>query len=125
MQSQSHHNPTPYIPFALISLSLFNTAGNMSNEIVPVDDPIEEPKPNKKPVVHYEDEGSEGVIKSLPYYGEGSSSGSGGYVSAVFNSESLPSTLASEIQRFLRVANMLEWKAPRVAYLCKYRYLQI
>ncbi|MBA0654649.1 hypothetical protein Goklo_021614, partial [Gossypium klotzschianum] len=85
----------------------------MSNEIVRVDDPIEEPKPNKKPVVYDEDEGSEGVIKSLPYYGESSSSGSGGYVPEVFNSESLPSTLTSEIQRFLRVANMLEWKAPR------------
>ncbi|MBA0771153.1 hypothetical protein Gotri_019667 [Gossypium trilobum] len=97
----------------------------MSNEIVPVDDPIEEPKPNKKPVVYDEDEGSEGVIKSLPYYGESSSSGSGGYVPEVFNSESLPSTLTSEIQRFLRVANMLEWKAPRVAYLCRFHAFEI
>ncbi|KAK8272610.1 hypothetical protein V6Z12_D11G345800 [Gossypium hirsutum] len=97
----------------------------MSNEIVPVDDPIEEPKPSKKPVVYDEDEGSEGVIKSLPYYGESSSSGSGGYVPEVFNSESLPSTLTSEIQRFLRVANMLEWKAPRVAYLCRFHAFEI
>ncbi|KHG23373.1 Putative callose synthase 8 -like protein [Gossypium arboreum] len=97
----------------------------MSNEIVPVDDPIEEPKPNKKPVVYDEDEGSKGVVKSLTYYGESSSSGSGGYVPEVFNSESLPSTLASEIQRFLRVANMLEWKAARVAYLCRFHAFEI
>ncbi|PPR85201.1 hypothetical protein GOBAR_AA35494 [Gossypium barbadense] len=97
----------------------------MSNEIVPVDDPIEEPKPNKKPVVYDEDEGSKGVVNSLTYYGESSSSGSGGYVPEVFNSESLPSTLASEIQRFLRVANMLEWKAARVAYLCRFHAFEI
>ena len=96
----------------------------MSNEIVPVD-PIfeEEPKRNKQPVISHEDEDEEeeeskGAMRSLTY-GESSSSGSGGYVSEVFNSEKLPPTLASEIQSFLRVANMLEWKAPRVAYLCK------
>ncbi|XWS10813.1 hypothetical protein CRYUN_Cryun38cG0030100 [Craigia yunnanensis] len=99
----------------------------MSNEIVPVD-PIfeEEPKRNKQPVISHEDEEEEskGVTRSITY-GESSSSGSGGYVSEVFNSEKLPPTLASEIQRFLRVANMLEWKAPRVAYLCRFHAFEI
>ncbi|KAK6230869.1 hypothetical protein QUC31_002387 [Theobroma cacao] len=92
----------------------------MSNEIVPVD-PIfdEEPKPNKQPTIsHGEKEESKGVTRSLTY-GESSSCRSGRYVSEMFNGERLPPTLASEIQSFLRVANMLEWKAPRVAYLCK------
>ncbi|GMI65572.1 glucan synthase-like 4 [Hibiscus trionum] len=97
----------------------------MSNEIVPVE-PIEEPRLDKRPVLYYEDEGegSKGGMRSLTY-GESSSSGSGGYVPEVFNSESLPSNLASEIQRFLRVANMLEWKAPRVAYLCRFHAFEI
>ncbi|XP_039040472.1 putative callose synthase 8 isoform X1 [Hibiscus syriacus] len=99
----------------------------MSTEIVPVDDPIEEPcRPEKRPVVYREEEegeGTKGVIRSITY-GESSSS-SGGYVPEVFNSESLPSNLASEIQRFLRVANMLEWKAPRVAYLCRFHAFEI
>ncbi|XP_022717420.1 putative callose synthase 8 isoform X2 [Durio zibethinus] len=98
----------------------------MSNEIVPVD-PIfeEEPKTNKKPIIaQEEEEESKGVTRSLTY-GESSSSGSGGYVSEVFNSERLPPTLASEIQKFLRVANMLEWKAPRVAYHCRFHAFEI
>jgi callose synthase len=35
-----------------------------------------------------------------------------------FDSERLPTVFASEIQRFLRVANLLEREEPRVAYLC-------
>ncbi|KAK6229181.1 hypothetical protein SCA6_018132 [Theobroma cacao] len=98
----------------------------MSNEIVPVD-PIfdEEPKPNKQPTIsHGEEEESKGVTRSLTD-GESSSSRSGRYVSEMFNSERLPPTLSSEIQRFLRVANMLEWKAPRVAYLCRFHAFEI
>lgn len=95
----------------------------MSNEIVLVDDPIveEEPRRNKRPIISHDDEEEEESrrVPRLLTYGESSSSGSGGYVSEVFNSERLPPTLAAEIQRFLRVANMLEWRAPRVAYLCK------
>ncbi|XVF18396.1 hypothetical protein REPUB_Repub11eG0018000 [Reevesia pubescens] len=106
----------------------------MSNEIVPVDPIFEEElkQPNKQPVISHEDEeeeeeeegGRKGFTRSLTY-GESSSSGSGGYVSEMFNSERLPPTLASEIQRFLRVANMLEWKAPRVAYLCRFHAFEI
>jgi callose synthase len=40
-----------------------------------------------------------------------------------FDSERLPTVFASEIQRFLRVANLLEREEPRVAYLCKYFFL--
>ncbi|XVF18390.1 hypothetical protein REPUB_Repub11eG0017400 [Reevesia pubescens] len=99
----------------------------MSNEIVPVDPIFEEEL--KQPVISNEDEedeegGRKGFTRSLTY-GESSSSGSGGYVSEMFNSERLPPTLASEIQRFLRVANMLEWKAPRVAYLCRFHAFEI
>ena len=36
-----------------------------------------------------------------------------------FESERLPPTLAAEIQRFLRVANLVEMDEPRVAFLCK------
>ncbi|WJX67987.1 Putative callose synthase 8 [Trifolium repens] len=36
-----------------------------------------------------------------------------------FDSERLPTVFASEIQRFLRVANLLEREEPRVAYLCR------
>lgn len=36
-----------------------------------------------------------------------------------FDSEKLPVSLVSEIQRFLRVANLIETEEPRVAYLCK------
>jgi callose synthase len=36
-----------------------------------------------------------------------------------FDSERLPPVFGSEIQRFLRVANLLEREEPRVSYLCK------
>ncbi|CAH8260508.1 unnamed protein product [Arabidopsis lyrata] len=39
------------------------------------------------------------------------------YVWEPYDSEKLPETLASEIQRFLRVANLVESEEPRVAYL--------
>lgn len=37
-----------------------------------------------------------------------------------FDSERLPTIFGSEIQRFLRVANLIEREEPRVAYLCKF-----
>lgn len=37
-----------------------------------------------------------------------------------FDSERLPATLASEIQRFLRIANLVESEEPRIAYLCEF-----
>lgn len=41
------------------------------------------------------------------------------YVPEPFESERLPPSLASDIQRFLRVANLIEIEKPRIAYLCK------
>lgn len=41
------------------------------------------------------------------------------HVPEPFESERLPASLASEIQRFLRVANLIESDEPRIAYLCK------
>lgn len=41
------------------------------------------------------------------------------HVTEPFDSEKLPVTLVSEIQRFLRVANLIEVDEPRVAYLCE------
>lgn len=41
------------------------------------------------------------------------------YVPEPFDSERLPTVFASEIQRFLRVANLLGKEEPRVAYLCE------
>jgi callose synthase len=36
-----------------------------------------------------------------------------------FESERLPPSLASEIQEFLRIANLVGGEEPRIAYLCK------
>lgn len=41
------------------------------------------------------------------------------HVPRPFESERLPVSLAPEIQRFLRVANLIEQREPRAAYLCK------
>lgn len=43
------------------------------------------------------------------------------YVPEPFESERLPPTLESGIQRFLRVANLIEREEPRIAYLCKFK----
>ncbi|MCL7039528.1 hypothetical protein MKW94_029530 [Papaver nudicaule] len=37
-----------------------------------------------------------------------------------FESEKLPPTLVSDIRKFLRVANQIEFESPRVAYLCRF-----
>ncbi|KAL8512379.1 hypothetical protein ACS0TY_018750 [Phlomoides rotata] len=42
-----------------------------------------------------------------------------------FDSEKLPVTLVSEIQRFLRVANLIEIDEPRVAYLCRFHAFEV
>ncbi|KAL1299856.1 hypothetical protein HN51_044400 [Arachis hypogaea] len=51
--------------------------------------------------------------------------GSGEYVPGPFDSERLPSVFASEIQRFLRVANIIGKEEPRVAYLCRFHAFEI
>ncbi|KAA8526709.1 hypothetical protein F0562_009062 [Nyssa sinensis] len=47
------------------------------------------------------------------------------YVPGPFDSEKLPVTLVSEIQRFLRVANSIEFEEPRVAYLCRFHAFEV
>ncbi|PON83360.1 Glycosyl transferase [Trema orientale] len=42
-----------------------------------------------------------------------------------FESERVPPTLAAEIQRFLRVANLVEIDEPRVAFLCRVHAFEI
>ncbi|KAL0399594.1 UNVERIFIED_CONTAM: putative callose synthase 8 [Sesamum radiatum] len=47
------------------------------------------------------------------------------HVPEPFDSEKLPITLVSEIQRFLRVANQIEIDEPRVAYLCRFHAFEV
>ena len=56
--------------------------------------------------------------RSKPRYTRSITSGRE-YVPEPFDSEKLPVTLKSEIQRFLRVANLIDAQEPRVAHLCK------
>ncbi|KAE8124605.1 hypothetical protein FH972_019472 [Carpinus fangiana] len=42
-----------------------------------------------------------------------------------FESERLPPSLASEIQEFLRVANLVGGEEPRIAYLCRFHAFEI
>lgn len=64
---------------------------------------------------HGSDHNSNGTT---PYYMKSITSGRD-YVPEPFNSEKLPVTLKSDIQRFLRVANLIDAQEPRVACLCK------
>ncbi|GLU17718.1 hypothetical protein SLE2022_340740 [Rubroshorea leprosula] len=57
-------------------------------------------------------------------YGDCSSS-SQEYVPEPFDSERLPQSLASEIQRFLRVANLIDSEEPRIAYLCRFHAFEM
>ncbi|KVH93112.1 1,3-beta-glucan synthase subunit FKS1-like, domain-1 [Cynara cardunculus var. scolymus] len=50
-----------------------------------------------------------------PFYIRSITSGNDEYVPEPFDSEKLPVTLKSEIQRFLRVANLIDAQEPRVA----------
>ncbi|OWM88549.1 hypothetical protein CDL15_Pgr002316 [Punica granatum] len=47
------------------------------------------------------------------------------YAPQPFESEKLPVTLARDIQRFLRVANLIEPEEPRIAYLCRFHAFEI
>ncbi|XP_075498077.1 putative callose synthase 8 isoform X2 [Primulina tabacum] len=47
------------------------------------------------------------------------------HVPEPFDSEKLPVTLVSEIQKFLRVANQIEVEEPRVAYLCRFHAFEV
>ncbi|KAK4383573.1 putative callose synthase 8 [Sesamum angolense] len=46
-------------------------------------------------------------------------------VAEPFDSEKLPVTLVSEVQRFFRVANQIEIDEPRVAYLCRFYAFEV
>ncbi|CAN8259363.1 unnamed protein product [Cochlearia groenlandica] len=94
----------------------------MSHEIVPVEEPIDFPSTSySRPVLgrddspqrdHHRDE----FTRSLTFRE---------HVSEPFDSERLPATLASEIQRFLRIANLVESEEPRIAYLCRFHAFEI
>ncbi|XP_010502100.1 PREDICTED: uncharacterized protein LOC104779430 [Camelina sativa] len=47
------------------------------------------------------------------------------FVWVPYDSEKLPETLASGIQRFLRVANLVESEEPRIAYLCRFYTFEV
>ncbi|XP_019101818.1 PREDICTED: putative callose synthase 8 isoform X3 [Camelina sativa] len=92
----------------------------MSHEIVPVD-PIDVPSTSySRPVLGDDDDSPERhqFTKSLTFREHVSSS-------EPFDSERLPATLASEIQRFLRIANLVESEEPRIAYLCRFHAFEI
>ena len=73
-----------------------------------------------EPIIEAESDHAAPIASSIA-----STSGSGSNVRGVdynpepFESERLPVSLASEIQRFLRVANSIEREEPRIACLCK------
>ncbi|RID63686.1 hypothetical protein BRARA_E02670 [Brassica rapa] len=90
----------------------------MSHEIVPVD-PIDIPSTSySRPAQGREDspEREHQYTRSLTFRE---------HVSEPFDSERLPATLASEIQRFLRIANLVESEEPRIAYLCRFHAFEI
>lgn len=86
----------------------------MSHEIVPVD-PIDLPSTSySRPITSPQDSPEHHhhhYTRSLTFRE---------HVSEPFDSERLPATLASEIQRFLRIANLVESEEPRIAYLCEF-----
>ncbi|KAK1591245.1 hypothetical protein Q3G72_004616 [Acer saccharum] len=97
----------------------------MSHEIVPAD-PIHEEiyhyysSPNASPISSH---GTESHNLTIPFTRSLTSGRQ--HVPEPFDSERLPSTLASDIQRFLRVANLLETDEPRIAYLCRFHAFEV
>ncbi|XP_031116196.1 putative callose synthase 8 isoform X1 [Ipomoea triloba] len=57
------------------------------------------------------------ITRSITYWPE--------HAPEPFDSEKLPVTLASDIQRFLRVANQIQLEEPRVAYLCRFHAFEV
>ncbi|KAL5736702.1 hypothetical protein ACOSQ2_031490 [Xanthoceras sorbifolium] len=97
----------------------------MSHEIVPAD-PIDDEiiyydPPDALPISSHESESSDNTTipftRSLTWGRE--------HVPQPFDSERLPPTLHSDIQRFLRVANLIETDHPRIAYLCRFHAFEI
>ncbi|XP_021902223.1 putative callose synthase 8, partial [Carica papaya] len=93
----------------------------MSGELVPAE-PISEASTSYAPPVRRQ-KGTHNSDQSIPLtrsltYGDH-------VVPGPFDSERLPPTLASGIQKFLRVANLIEPEEPRVAYLCRFHAFEI
>lgn len=73
-----------------------------------------------EPILEAESEHAAPITNSIASAsGSGSNTHGLDYNPEPFESERLPVSLASEIQRFLRVANSIEREEPRIAYLCK------
>ncbi|XP_010552165.1 PREDICTED: putative callose synthase 8 [Tarenaya hassleriana] len=87
----------------------------MSYEIVPAD-PIDVPSTSYSGRRNSPDHPTSQFTRSLTFRE---------HVPEPFDSERLPATLASEIQRFLRVANLVESEEPRIAYLCRFHAFEI
>ena len=79
-------------------------------EIVPAE-PIDD--------IHFEHGETSTARQHFPLAITDGSSSSADYVLGPFDSERLPTAFASEIQRFLRVANLVGKEKPCVAYLCE------
>ncbi|KAH7543937.1 hypothetical protein JRO89_XS15G0067100 [Xanthoceras sorbifolium] len=97
----------------------------MTISIVPAD-PIDDEiiyydPPDALPISSHESESSDNTTipftRSLTWGRE--------HVPQPFDSERLPPTLHSDIQRFLRVANLIETDHPRIAYLCRFHAFEI
>ncbi|EOA30960.1 hypothetical protein CARUB_v10014107mg [Capsella rubella] len=82
----------------------------MSHEIVPVDP--SDVFVDMDPIFPEDSPTSRQFTRSLTFHEQ--------YVWEPYHSEKLPETLASGIQRFLRVANLVESEEPRIAYLCRF-----
>ncbi|CAK9325304.1 unnamed protein product [Citrullus colocynthis] len=70
-----------------------------------------------EPIVEADSEHAASITSSIA---SGSHAHGVDYNPEPFESERLPVSLASEIQRFLRVANSIEREEPRIAYLCRF-----
>ncbi|KAJ0046231.1 hypothetical protein Pint_04895 [Pistacia integerrima] len=93
----------------------------MSHEIVPAD-PIDDDDSYNHNRVYMQHGGESSTMASSLTR---SLTSGREHVPEPFDSERLPPTLASEIQRFLRVANLIETEEPRIAYLCRFHAFEI
>lgn len=88
----------------------------MSHEIVPAEEVYYDAQPSTSysAAAKYDSASAPFRRQRSLTYGDGADR----YAPEPFDSERLPATLASEIQRFLRVANLLDSEEPRISYLC-------
>ena len=107
-----HEEDPSYILCKRVTLLVVSEACELTAmaEIVPAE-PIDD--------IHFERGETSTARHHFPLAITDGSSSSAEYVPGPFDSERLPTVFASEIQRFLRVANLVEREEPRVAYLCE------